>query len=161
MRFKNLINNLLTSGIQLTDPDTVRRIKTLNTIFIFFILAVVCAGLFFLYIGADILFSSSMLAALLLIPGVFILRKTKNIFFVGNYAIFIAWCALFFISWNTGAITYEGVIQPSWILSAALILLAIFLNGYLSGTIWTILTFPPTNHLKKGLFESSKTLSQG
>ncbi|MFC1863461.1 PAS domain-containing protein [Thermodesulfobacteriota bacterium] len=141
MNSKNFLNNLLTSGIELSDPDTIRRIKTLNTILIFFILAAICTGLFFLYIGADLLFSSSGLAALLLIPGILILRKTKNMVFVGNYAILIVWIALFFISWNTGAITFEGVIQPSWILNAGLILLAIFLNGYLSGTVWTTLTF--------------------
>ena len=36
------------------------------------------------------------------------------------------------------------MIRPAWILSAGLILLAIFLNGYLSGTVWATLVFVET-----------------
>lgn len=101
-------------------------------------------GLFYFYIGATPLFYVPTVAGLLMIPGIILLRKTKNMMLVGNYAIFILWGTISVLAWNTGSITYEGVIRPTWILSAGLILLAIFLNGYMSGTIWTTLVFVET-----------------
>jgi PAS domain S-box-containing protein len=67
--------------------------------------------------------------------------------------VFILWAVITVISWNTGAITYEGVINPSWLLNAGLILLAIFLNGYLSGTVWAVVVFVQTGVLI-GMFRS-------
>lgn len=90
------------------------------------------------------LFYVTIIAGLLMIPSVILLRKTKNMVLAGNYAIFIAWVTFFFLAWNTGAITQEGVIRPAWILNAGLILLAVFFNGYLWGTIWTTLVFVET-----------------
>ncbi|HJX34393.1 MAG TPA: PAS domain-containing protein, partial [Desulfatiglandales bacterium] len=47
----------------------------------------------------------------------------------------------------TGAISFEGIINPSWLFNAGLILLAIFLNGYKSGTIWASIIFIQTGVL--------------
>jgi PAS domain S-box-containing protein len=48
---------------------------------------------------------------------------------------------LFLVSWNTGAITFEGVIHPTWILNGSLILLALLTMGYLHGSLWTMIMF--------------------
>jgi PAS domain S-box-containing protein len=144
MNLESLLNNILTSGINFSDPDTIRRIKVLNVYQLVFTMLSPVLGLFYFYIGAIPLFYTCIATGFLMAAGIGILRKTKNIIFVGNYAIFILWLTLFIISWNTGAITFEGVIRPAWILNAGLILLAIFLNGYLSGTIWTVIIFLQT-----------------
>lgn len=144
MNLEALLNNLITSGIEFSDPDTIRRVKVLNIFQLAFIMTAPFLGLFYFYIGATSLFYAMIITGLLMILGIIALRKTKNILLAGNYAIFILWGTLFIIAWNTGAVTYEGVIRPSWILNAGLILLAIFLNGYLSGTVWATIVFIQT-----------------
>jgi PAS domain S-box-containing protein len=144
MNLENILNNLITSGIPLSDPDVVRKFKVLNIFQLAMIMLAPILGLFYFYIGAAVLFYSSVIAGLLMIAGVIILRRTKNVLLVGNYAIFVLWAEISIISWNTGVISIEGVINPSWLLNAGLILLAIFLNGYLSGTIWACIVFIQT-----------------
>jgi len=144
MNLESLLNNLITSGIKFSDPETIRKIKILNIFQLVFIMLAPLLGLFFFYIGATPLFYVPTVAGLFMIPGILLLRKTKNMMLVGNYAIFILWGTISVLAWNTGSITLEGVIRPAWILSAGLILLAIFLNGYLSGTVWATLVFVET-----------------
>lgn len=144
MNLEALLNNLITSGIQLADPDTIRRIKILNIFHLVFIMVAPILGLFYFFIGAPILFYICIISGILMIPGIVILRKNRNMALVGNYGIFILWMTLTIISWNTGAVTYEGIIKPALILNAGLILLSIFLNGYLSGTVWAAVVFIQT-----------------
>ncbi len=144
MNLENILNNLITSGIPLSDPDVVRKFKVLNIFQLAVFMLAPILGLFYFYIGVAILFYASVIAGLLMIAGVIILRRTKNVLLVGNYAIFVLWAEISIISWNTGAISFEGIINPSWLLNAGLILLAIFLNGYLSGTIWAAIVFVQT-----------------
>ncbi len=144
MNLEYILNNLITSGIPLSDPDVVRKFKVLNIFQLAMIMFAPILGLFYFYIGAAVLFYVSIIAGILMIAGVIILRWTKNIVLAGNYAIFILWAEISIISWNTGAISFEGIINPSWLLNAGLILLAIFLNGYLSGTIWAAIVFVQT-----------------
>jgi PAS domain S-box-containing protein len=145
MNLEYILNNLITSGIELSDPDVVRKFKVLNIFQLVLIMLTPMLGLFYFYIGASLLFYTSTIAGLLMIVGIILLRKTKNISLAGNYAVFITWAAVSIIAWNTGAISFvEGIINPSWLLNAALILLAIFLNGYKSGTIWACIVFIQT-----------------
>jgi len=144
MNLEYILNNLITSGIKLTDPDEVRKFKVLNIFQLVVILLAPILGLFYFYIGATALFYTTIIAGIFMIAGMILLRKTKNIVLVGNYAIFILWVTISIIAWNTGAISFEGIINPSWLLNAGLILLAIFLNGYLSGTIWATVVFIQT-----------------
>jgi PAS domain S-box-containing protein len=101
-------------------------------------------GLFYYIHQADLLFYVSIISSLLMILSVLIVRLTKNFLVSGHFAIFIAWITVLVISWNTGAITFEGVMNPSWTLNAGLILLAIFLFDYPGGTLWSILVFVET-----------------
>jgi PAS domain S-box-containing protein len=148
MNLEYILNNLITSGIALTDPDEVRKFQVLNIFQLVLIALTPLIGLFFrFYIGATILFYSSIIAGLLMIAGIILLRKTKNIALVGNYAVFVLWAVVSIIAWNTGAISFEGVINPLWLFNAGLILLAIFLNGYKSGTIWASIIFIQTGFI--------------
>jgi len=131
MNLELLLNNLITSGIELSDPDVVRKFKVLNIFQLVVIMMAPILGLFYFYIGAAALFYTLVIAGILMIIGMILLRKTKNIVLVGNYAVFILWATISIIAWNTGSISFEGIINPSWLLNAGLILLAIFLNGYL------------------------------
>lgn len=144
MNLETIINNFVTSGLHLSDPDLLRRFKVLNVFQLVFIMMAPILGLFFFYIGALSLFYCFIVAGLFMILGIILLRKTKNIIFVGNYAVFVLWATISVIAWNSGAITFEGIINPSWLLNAGLILLAIFLNGYLSGTVWATVVFIQT-----------------
>ena len=142
-----ILKNALTSGLTFTDPDLIRRVRVLNIFQVIFFIIALFLGLFYFSIDAFILFYTVVIAGLFMLGGVILLRITKNIVLVGNYAVFVLWAAITVISWNTGAITYEGVLNPSWLLNAGLILLAIFLNGYLSGTIWATVIFLQTGLL--------------
>ncbi|MFC1869304.1 PAS domain-containing protein [Thermodesulfobacteriota bacterium] len=130
--------------MMLSDPDLIRRFKVLNVFQLVFIMMTPILGLFYFYIGAVTIFYVVIIAGLLMISSIIFLRKSKNIVLAGNYAIFILWAVISVVAWNTGAITFEGIINPSWLLNAGLILLAIFLNGYLSGTIWATIIFIQT-----------------
>ncbi|MBN2125746.1 MAG: PAS domain-containing protein [Deltaproteobacteria bacterium] len=144
MNLDALFNNILTSGIKLADPETSRKIRILNLFHLVFIMAAPLLGLFFFYVGAIRLFYAAIAAGLFMVSSLLLLRRLKDLLRCGNYAIFIFWVTLFVIAWNTGAITYDGVITPSWILNAGLILFAIFLNGYLWGTVWSVVVFVQT-----------------
>ena len=144
MNLESILNNLITSGIKLSDPDIIRKYKVLNIFQLALIMLAPIMGLFYFYIGATPLFYTSIATGIFMIGGIALLRKTKNIVLVGNYAVFILWATISIIAWNTGAISFEGVINPSWLLNAGLILFAIFLNGYLSGTIWATIVFIET-----------------
>ena len=144
MNLESLVHNLITSKVKFSEPDTIIKIKILNISQLIFIILAPLLGLFFFFIGAIPLFYVTIIAGLSMIPGILILRKSKNTVLVGNYAIFIIWATLSILAWYTGAVTYEGVIRPSLVLHAGLILLAIFLNGYLSGTIWATIVFLET-----------------
>ncbi|NLA74062.1 MAG: PAS domain S-box protein [Deltaproteobacteria bacterium] len=161
MNLAPLLNNLITSGRALTDPDTLQKHKALNIFHVVLIIIAPAAGLFFrISTGDSLLLYASIAAAILMAAGIFFLRKTGDILFCGNYAIFILWALISIISWRSGAISIDGIINPSWILNAGLILFAIFLNGYFSGTVWAALTFIQTGAIiflfRKGhLFSST------
>ena len=112
-----------------------------------FVMLAPLVGLFYFYIGAIHLFYATIIAGLSMILAIILLRVVKNLVLVGNYAIFILWAILFIIAWNTGAVNDVGVTRPSWMLNVGLIMLAVFLNGYVVGTIWTLLVF-----LETGIF---------
>ena len=144
MNLESLLHNLITSGKKFSDPDTILKIKILNISQLIFIILAPLLGLFYFFIGAIPLFYVTAIAGLSMIPGILILRKSKNTVLVGNYAILIIWTTLFILAWYTGAVTYDGVIRPSLVLNVGLVLLAIFLNGYLSGTIWATIVLLET-----------------
>lgn len=144
MNLDALFRNLLTGGIGLSDPATVRKVRLFNLFQLAVAMGAPLLGLFYFYVGAIILFYTAFLTGLLTLFSLLLLRKTKNLVVAGNWAITVLWSALFVIAWHTGAITYEGVINPCWLLNGALILLAIFLMGYFWGAIWATIIFVET-----------------
>ena len=139
MNLQFLFDNLITSGPKFSDPEVTRKIKALNILQLGFIMLAPLLGLFYFYVGAISLFYVIIGAGLLMIPSVIILRKTKNILWIGNYSIFVLWATLFIVSWNTGAMTSEGIMSTSWLLNGGILLLAVFLNGYSWGAFWALL----------------------
>jgi PAS domain S-box-containing protein len=144
MNLDSQFQNLLTSGVGLSDPETLRRFKVANSFQLAFIMSAPFLGLLYFYIGALPLFYVSIGAGLLMIASVILLRATKNLALGSHFGILIAWVSLLFISWYTGAVSFEGVLGPTFILHAGLILLAIFLLGYSGGTVWTTIVFLET-----------------
>ena len=140
----NLFENFLSSGITLADPETIRKVRVLNICQITFIMMAPILGLFYFYIGAILLFYVLIAAGLLMATSIILLRRTKDLVFGGNYAIFILWAAFLVIGWSTGAVTFEGAIRPIWIMNGGLILFAIFLNGYRWGAVWTAIVIVET-----------------
>ena len=141
MNLDALFNNLLSSGIGLSSAETLRKLRILNTFHLVVIMTAPILGLFYFYLGALILFYVTILTGLLMISSFLLLRKTKSLVLAGHYAIAILWIFLFLVSWNTGAITFEGVIHPTWVLNGSLILLAVLIMGYLHGSLWTMVMF--------------------
>lgn len=145
MNLEYILNNLITSGLDLPDPDVLRKYKVLNIFQLTMIIIGPLLGIFFyFFLGTAVLFYAVISAGILMAVGMILLRKTRNLVLSGNYALFVLWATISIISWKTGAISIDGIINPSWILNAGLILLAIFLNGYLSGTVWAAIVFIQT-----------------
>ena len=147
MNLESISKNILTSGIGVSDPAVTRKFIILNIFNLAVFVLAPITGLFYFYIGAISLFYTSIIAGFLMIAGIVMLRKTKNLLISGNYSLFILWAVIAIISWKTGPISFDGIINPLLILNAGLILFAIFLNGYQSGTIWAIIIFIQTGLL--------------
>ena len=141
MNLESLFNNFVSSGTKSLDLETVKKFRVLNLFLFVFVLFSPCLGLFYFFIGADLLFYVTIIAGLLGVSALILLRETKNLVVAGNYAFFVLWATFLIIRWNTGAMTEGGMILLSWIWNAVLILMAIFITGYLWGTIWAILIF--------------------
>ena len=136
-----LFNNFLTSGVKAETPEKIRRIKVLNLFELIFVLAAPLLGLFYYYIGAFYLFQTSMAAGGLGIAAILLLRITKSPALTGNFAVLVLWVFLFIIRWNTGGMPADGLILLSWVWNAVIILLAIYVTGYMWGTIWACVVF--------------------
>ena len=130
-----IINNLLCSGTDAADPATARKVKGLNSLHLIFIMIAPILGLFYFYIGAIFFFYVFIIAGVFMILSFMLLRKTRRITIAGNCAIFILWATTFMMTWYTGPITSQGVIKPSLIMNAGLIILALFFMGYLWGAV--------------------------
>ena len=139
-----LLNNLLSGGTFAADRVTARRIKGLNSLHLIFIMLAPILGLFYFYIGAIFFFYIFITAGVFMILSLILLRRTGGYTVSGNCAIFILWATTFIMTWCTGPITSQGVIKPSLIMNAGLIILALFFMGYLWGAVWTILVFIET-----------------
>ena len=151
MNLESLLNDIITSGMKSSDrkrirsdPKTIRKIRILNTFQLVFVMLAPLVGLFYFYIGAIHLFYATIIAGLSMILPLVLMRTVKNLVLVGTLAIFILWAILFIIAWNTGAVSYPGVARPSWMLNGGLIMLAVFINGYIAGILWTGLVFLET-----------------
>ena len=139
-----LFNNLLSGGTEAEDPVTARRVKGLNGLHLIFIMIAPIVGLFYFYIGVIFFFYVFIIAGIFMILSLILLRKTRRVTVAGNGAMFILWATTFMMTWYTGPITTQGVIKPSLIMNAGLILLALFFLGYLWGAVWTIFVFIET-----------------
>jgi PAS domain S-box-containing protein len=144
MNFKSLFHNFITSGITSPHPETISKYRVLNEFLLIIVVATPILGLFYYSVGADLLFYTALCAGLLGILGLILLRGTKNLILTGNLAFFGVWAALLVIRWNTGAMSQGGIVLLSWIWNAALLLMAIFITGYLWGTIWGSVIFLET-----------------
>lgn len=144
MNFKSLFDNFISSGIKPPYPETISKFRVLNVFLLILILSTPLLGLFYFFIGADLLFYTTFSVSLLGILAIVFLRMTKNLIVAGNFAFFVLWASFLIIRWNTGAMSEGGIILLSWIWNAAFILMAIFITGYLWGTIWGSLIFLET-----------------
>jgi len=136
--------DFLTSGAKLVEPGVLRRIKVLNSFALAFVIFAPFLGLFYFYVGAFPLFYLCILAGLAGIFLILLLRITKNPVLVGNLSVLVLWGTLAAIRWQTGGVGAGGLILLSWVWNAVLILLAIFVTGYLWGTVWACLVFLET-----------------
>jgi PAS domain S-box-containing protein len=141
MNFESLFHNIMSSGITSPNPETLGKVKVLNVFLLVLIVFSPLLGLFYFFIGADLLFYTALCAGLLGVLGIILLRSTKNFILTGNLAFFGVWATLLLIRWNTGAMSEGGIVLLSWIWNAALLLMAIFITGYLWGTIWGCVIF--------------------
>jgi len=144
MKLTALFSSFVSGGIQSTDVRAVKRVRILNVFLLIFIIVTPLFGIFYSLVGADLLFFTTIIAALLGVSDLLILRKSKNAIFAAHYGFFILWSTLLIIRWNTGGMSVGTLMPLSWIWSAVLILMAIYITGYLGGTIWTIVIFVET-----------------
>ncbi len=136
-----LFNNFLTSGLKLADAETLRKVRVLNIFELVFVIVAPLLGLFYFQIGALLLFYICVIAGLAGIGVMLFLRLTKKLTLSSNFAMFVLWAVFILIRWNSGGMSPEGLILLSWVWNGVLVLLAIFLAGYMWGTIWACLVF--------------------
>jgi PAS domain S-box-containing protein len=141
LKLDTLFNNFFTGGITLASPDQMRRIKILNLFELVLFLLALFLGLFYLNIGVLPLFYVSVLASLLSLGVLIALRITRNAVLTGNLAVALLWALMLIIRWSSGGMSGEGLILLSWVWNGVLILLAIFVCGYMWGTMWACLVF--------------------
>ena len=98
----SLLHNFLSSGINMSDRETIRKIKVLNLFQIVFVMTAPLLGLFYFYVGAIQLFYIIIMAGLLMISAIILMRKVQDLTVAGNYAVFILWATIFLITWYTG-----------------------------------------------------------
>ncbi|RLB35319.1 MAG: hypothetical protein DRH20_11150 [Deltaproteobacteria bacterium] len=135
------LQNFLTCGSHPADPETLRKIRFLNAFCLACVVVAPLAGLFYFFAGAALITHLLMAVALLNIWILIFLRVTKNPRIMGNFGVFVVWAALVFIRWNTGAMAGESLGFLPWVWNAVLILLAVYMTGYLWGSIWACLVF--------------------
>ena len=136
-----LLNNFLTSGLATSDLERLRRIKVLNLFESAFVFLSPFLGLFYFYVGAFLLFYVIVIAGLMGVAILLLLRALKDPRIVGNAAILVLWAVVMLVRWNGGGISENGLFFLVWIWNGALILMAIFLTGYLWGTVWACIVF--------------------
>lgn len=141
MNLNALFDDLLTSGITLADPERIRKLRALNALHLAIMLSSPFLGLFYFHLGAVTLFYAAVVTGLLSACSLLLLRRTRSVPFHGNVLICMLWLLTFLVSWNTGGVTYEGVLNPTWMLKGSLVLFAVFMMGYLHGTIWISVAF--------------------
>jgi PAS domain S-box-containing protein len=144
LTFRALISNLIRGSAGSADSETTKRLRALNLFLLILIITTLLLGLFYYLIGAVFLSYVTFIAALLGVAGIIILRKTNNLVASAHYAFFVLWATLLLIKWNTGGMSAGSLLLLSWIWNAALILMAIYIAGYLGGTIWTTMVFLET-----------------
>jgi len=98
MNLESLLNSLITGGIKSPDLETAKKCKVLNILLLILILVSPCLGLFFFFIGADLLFYATIIAGLLGVSAMILLRKTKNLIVAGNGALFVLWATFLITS---------------------------------------------------------------
>jgi PAS domain S-box-containing protein len=141
MNLDALFNDFLTSGTRLADPETLRKLKVSNAFQLVFVMCASFLGFLYFYLGALPLFYAAIGAAFLMITSLLLLRRTKNLALGSHYALLISWAWLLHLSWHTGAVSREGILEPTFFLNAALVLLSIFLLGYSGGAVWATVVF--------------------
>jgi PAS domain S-box-containing protein len=163
MNLESIFYNFITSGASSQHPEIVNKYRVLNAFLLIIVIAAPILGLFYYLVGAILLFYVCLGAGLLGILCIIFLRATKNIILTGNFAFFVVWVSLLAIRWNTGAMSEGGIVLLSWIWNAALLLMAIFITGYLWGTIWGSVIFLETGtaiYLFKRGYEFSNLLPE-
>ncbi len=122
-------------------PETLQKTKYLTAFHVITVLGLPLLGLLYVYFGAYSLFFVTIIGSLLMVVSMMLLRITRNLVLTSNFAIFVFWGILLMLAWQTGGVTREGLIHPLWLMNGAVILLAMFLNGYLGGTVWATIVF--------------------
>ena len=124
------------------DQEKLRKAKFLGLFLIVFILAVPLIGLYYyITLQSVLLLYVTVFGSLLMVVSGILLRLTRNVVVAANFTIFVFWGTLLMFAWHTGGISREGLIHPLWLMNGAVILLAMFLNGFVGGTVWATIVF--------------------
>ena len=79
MNLESLLNNFITSRIKYPDLEKIKKFRVLNLFLSILILFTLSLGLFYFFIGADVLFYTTTIAGLLWVSDMILLRKTINL----------------------------------------------------------------------------------
>ncbi|RLB23810.1 MAG: hypothetical protein DRG71_05700 [Deltaproteobacteria bacterium] len=133
--------NLLTGDLRALRKDISYKIRILTSFLAILSIFSPLLGIFYLYIQAPTLpgvcFAAGVVAFLSLLG----LRRFKKAEVFANLGIFVLWAVLLIIRWKTGAMSAPGPELLTWVWNTVMILLAVYLTGFLWGSIWASLVF--------------------
>lgn len=135
------ILDMLTGDLSSLDRTTSAKIRALSSYFLVLALTSPLLGIFYGYIGIRPLIILCLSASGLAAGGLIALRKVRNLEVMGNFGIFILWGLLILIRWHTGAMSAPGPELLAWVWNTVMILLAVYMTGFLWGSIWSCLVF--------------------
>ena len=133
--------NVLTGDLSALDKETSHRIRTLAVFLAVLSLASPLLGVFYHIINAPLLSIACFAASGLSILALVALRKLRRPELFANFGIFLLWALLVMIRWKTGAMSAQGPELLTWVWNTVMILLAVYLTGFLWGSIWASLVF--------------------
>ncbi len=139
-RVSSLID-VITGDLSSLDKDISTRIRTLSSFLLILTLASPLLGVFYHYINIQNLAYACYGAGVLALLALLGLRQTRRPDLIANFGVLILWALMVMIRWKTGAMGAPGPELLTWVWNTVLILLAVYLTGFLWGSIWASLVF--------------------
>ncbi|RLB17203.1 MAG: hypothetical protein DRG63_04105 [Deltaproteobacteria bacterium] len=132
---------ILTGDLSLLDRGASAHVRAVAAFLLVLSVGTPILGVFYYVIHINLLFYVCLTTSGLGIISLLVLRKTRRFEALANFGVFLLWALLIIIRWQTGAMSTHGLELLSWVWNTVMILVAVYLTGFLWGSIWASLVF--------------------